>query len=232
MRSEHSGVLSTISVAMEGYPFGSIIPYIMAENGDLIIYTSDIAQHSRNMIANPKVSICIYDAHQQDSQANARVTVVATAETDAISEEIEALYFSLFPTAVEYKQAHDFRFYRLKTKRVRYIGGFGEIYWFSDEEWSKPGLPLAEQQQGAIEHMHADHADALAQIINAFTDQQAVEGDVKMLSCLAEGFHCTVNDVIRFVAFKQLVSEEYDVRHAMVELSKEARQKVISNSER
>lgn len=225
MRSEHSGVLSTISVAMEGYPFGSIIPYIMAENGDIIIYASDIAQHSRNMKANPKVSICIYDAGQQDSQANARVTVVSTAEADNVSEALQQRYFLLFPSAVAYLQAHDFRFYRLRTERVRYIGGFGEIYWFSDEEWSKPGFPLAAQQQGAIEHMHADHADALAQIVNTFTDQLAAEGDVKMLSCFAEGFHCSVNDVIRFIAFNQLVCEEYDVRHAMVELIKEARQK-------
>ena len=57
MRIQHSGILSTLSVSVAGYPFGSVTPFMMLGNGNLVIYASDIAQHARNMKADPKVSI-------------------------------------------------------------------------------------------------------------------------------------------------------------------------------
>ena len=59
MRTQHTGVLSTVSLSLKGYPFGSVTPYWMTDNGDLILYASDIAQHSRNMKADSKVSLCV-----------------------------------------------------------------------------------------------------------------------------------------------------------------------------
>ena len=75
LRQQHSGVLSTLSLSLKGYPFGSVTPYWMTEQGSLVLYASDIAQHSRNMQADAKVSLCVFDGAQDDSQANARVTV-------------------------------------------------------------------------------------------------------------------------------------------------------------
>lgn len=223
MRREHSGVLSTQSLSMKGFPFGSVVPFLMTETGDLLIYASDIAQHSRNMKADAKVSLCAYDGLQTDSQASARVTVLANAHVDEAELAAQQLYFTLFPKAKAYVQAHDFRFYLLKTERVRYIGGFGEIYWFNRSEWTESMLSLAQQQQGIIEHMHQDHADALAEIIQNNTGLAAKEHEVKMLSCLAQGFHYSYKQKIGFVPFLKEVSRSYDVRKAMVDLTKAAR---------
>ncbi|WP_395344506.1 HugZ family protein [Ningiella sp. W23] len=223
LRQEHSGVLATNSLSVKGFPFGSVVPFLMTEDGDLVLYASDIAQHSRNMKADAKVSLCVYDHAKDDSQASARVTVLAHAQADVVSESLKKLYFSLFEQAKSYVKAHDFRFYLLKTERVRYIGGFGEIYWFSRNDWTARLAKLSEQSEGVISHMHEDHGDALAEIVTAFTQHRAQENEVEMLSCFAEGFHVRYKGQVLYISYKQAVNAQYDVRKAMVDLTKTAR---------
>ena len=72
------GVLSTISLDVPGYPFGSVTPYCFDENGQLIIYISHIAQHTRNIMADPRLSLTVLeDADSDDVQARGRVTYIA-----------------------------------------------------------------------------------------------------------------------------------------------------------
>lgn len=174
LRKQHSGVLSTHSLSVEGFPFGSITPFLLTSKGDIVIYASDIAQHSRNMKSNPKVSLFIHDPSEDDSQANARVTVLGEATPDVVAQSDIDRYFRLFPQAKAYEQTHDFRFYLVKTVRVRYIGGFGEIYWLPEDLWRQSFVDIEEVEQGAIAHMHEDHADALTAIAQAA--QQKVQG--------------------------------------------------------
>nr|WP_136250970.1 DUF2470 domain-containing protein [Ningiella ruwaisensis] len=242
MRAQHSGVLSTNSLSMKGFPFGSVTPFLMSESGDLIIYASDIAQHSRNMKNDSHVSLCVHDANEQDSQASARVTVLARAVADEVSKELQHQYFSLFPQAKKYVQAHDFRFYLLKTERVRYIGGFGDIFWFSQTDWKSAAPTLQTQVKGVISHMHDDHADALvaiakAHLQNSFSNTKdnhpqllenaEEESAAEMLSCFAEGFHIAYLKHICFIPFLHQISENYDLRRAMVDLTKRARQEEL-----
>ena len=164
LRGQHSGILSTISVSVTGYPFGSVTPFMINQHGEAIIYASDIAQHARNIKADSRVSICVNDPVQSDSQASARVTLIGNASADGVNENDKARYFKLFPHAKEYEKAHDFRFYVIRIHRVRYIGGFGEIFWFENTHWYSSFLDMSDVEAGAIKHMHEDHSDALAEI--------------------------------------------------------------------
>ncbi len=182
LRQQHSAILSTHSLSVEGFPFGSITPFLLTNHGDIVIYASDIAQHSRNMKSNPKVSLFIHDPSEHDSQANARVTVLGEASVDAVAQSDIDRYFRLFPQAKAYEQTHDFRFYLIKTVRVRYIGGFGEIYWLPEDLWRQSFVDIGEAELSAIEHMHDDHADALEAIAQAH--QAAVAISVKERNAL------------------------------------------------
>lgn len=226
VREMHSGVLSTVSLSVKGFPFGSVTPYLMTEDGDLVIYASDIAQHSRNMKADKHVSVCVHDGRQDDSQASARVTILAFAEADSVDEALQAQYLALFPQAKKYVEAHDFRFYLLRTQRVRYIGGFGEIYWFDQDEWKSHTHTMASQAQGVIEHMNDDHGDALIDILQYYADISPLADSVKMLSCFAEGFHVDVDNTTIFIPFLNGISNDYDVRKAMVDLTKTSRKEL------
>ena len=77
----HYGVLSTHSQSEQGYPFGSITPYIISANGDIAIFISHLAEHSHNIQANSKVSLTIFDPTDANNPSTgARITCLANAE--------------------------------------------------------------------------------------------------------------------------------------------------------
>src|ERR1700747_1279315 len=78
---ESFGVLSTISVDLPGYPFGSVTPYCADEQGRPVIYISYIAQHTKNIVADSRVSLTVFEAQQgaTDIQAQGRVTLIGDA---------------------------------------------------------------------------------------------------------------------------------------------------------
>jgi putative heme iron utilization protein len=59
IRDPRYGMLSTLSLAESGYPFGSVTPYIINDEGDIAIFISHLAEHTHNIQANPKVSLTI-----------------------------------------------------------------------------------------------------------------------------------------------------------------------------
>ena len=161
---ESFGVLSTISVDAPGYPFGSVTPYCADEQCRPIIYISYIAQHTRNIVADTRVSLTVVErsGNSDDVQAQGRVTCIANARPVAGSEtRAQERYFRYFPSAKQYERTHDFAFFRLELVRVRFIGGFGEIYWVEPGEFMTANPFSAEQESRIIQHMNNDHADAL-----------------------------------------------------------------------
>ncbi len=153
-----SGVLSTLSVDVPGYPFGSVVPYCLDGQGNPVIYISDIAQHSKNIGHDGRVSIIIRADDGDDVQAIARLTLLADAENlEPDERELKRRYGRFFPSSGDYTQAHGFFFCRLRVIKARYIGGFGEIYWFEAEDLLLPNPFFPEEEEKAIAHMNEDH---------------------------------------------------------------------------
>jgi heme iron utilization protein len=160
------GVLSTISLDVPGYPFGSVAPYCLDENGLPIVYISHIAQHTRNIMADPRLSLTVVeeDMNSDDVQARGRVTCIANGRQVDESVEnagVSARYFRYFPSSRQYDRTHDFTFFRLELVRIRFIGGFGQIFWLDPAEFiaKNPFSPVQELQ--IVQHMNNDHAGAL-----------------------------------------------------------------------
>jgi len=84
VRSMDSGILSSMSLELPGYPFGSVAPYVMTHDGALAMYVSSIAQHTRNMQEDPKVSLTIVQQGLGNKQALGRVTVVGDARRPVV----------------------------------------------------------------------------------------------------------------------------------------------------
>jgi len=180
------GVLSTHSIDVPGYPFGSIAPYTLNHNGEPIILISSIAQHTRNIKENNKVSLTVFDPHADDPQAASRLTWIGDAESIEPSDiESRDRYLRYFPSAESYFQTHDFSFYRVALRRARFIGGFGEIYWIEPDAMLIKN-PFRETESGIIDHMNQDHQKALVHYCKVF---KAVElSAVAMTGIDSEGF--------------------------------------------
>ncbi len=131
------GVLATQSIAMPGYPFGSLVQYAFDEQGDLILYISKLAQHTRNIAKDDKVSLTVIEDDKQDIQQAGRVTIMGRLVPSQDEEKAAKIYVQFFPDSAHYQdKMHDFHFYRLTIEKVRFIGGFGDINWVVKEDFA------------------------------------------------------------------------------------------------
>lgn len=232
LRSVGVGVISSHSNNLKGYPFGSVTPYLCGSDGSVYFYISDIAQHAKNLTIDQRMSITVFEQVESgDQNTNGRVTVVGDAvpvESEQ-QEQIIDQYVRLYPEAESYRQAHDFKMWRLDVKRVRYIGGFGKIFWLEQEEWLAPESPWPyENEQGMIKHMNEDHQDAMSLMLKQHfsIDDEAPE----MSGVLIDG--CFIRSNLRnfWISFDRVCKDSTDVRKALVVLTKAARAE-LSTSE-
>jgi len=126
--------LSTLSRRHPGHPFGSLVPYALDHQGRPVILVSRLAEHTRNMEADPRVSLLAHDA-ASDPQAGARVTLLGNATPLEASDPAAARYRHLFPDSERLLALGDFSFFALEPLAVRFIEGFGSIHWISAAEY-------------------------------------------------------------------------------------------------
>ncbi|MFT4539035.1 MAG: putative heme iron utilization protein [Planctomycetota bacterium] len=223
LRSIESGVLSTMSLELPGYPFGSVTPYALTMAGKVAIYVSDIAQHTRNMAADPKVCLTVVaQAGAQNQQAVGRVTVVGDAQAvpDDQAEQVAERYFAFFPEARAYAGTHGFGFFTIAPQRVRFIGGFGKIYWVEARDWAVPAPEWSSAGSSILEHMNSDHAPALAAIARKRGVQNA--DATELVSLDVEGFHIRSGEALSYVPFPAPCLTTEQVRAGMIDLTRAA----------
>lgn len=162
------GVLSTTSKHLQGTPFGSVANYCLDRQGDILLYFSTIAEHTHNLIDDPRASLTVLAAAGGNVQAEARITVSGhVSEFTEGLEEAMARYFRYFPEAEMYSEFHDFALYRLKAESYRYIGGFGKIHWVEPSEVQVPH-PLSLQEEAyVLQHMNEDHQHNMRHYLKA-----------------------------------------------------------------
>ena len=129
LNSQHAGVLSTTSLTLGGYPFGSVTPYCIDDQGSVLILISTIAEHTKDLEADSRCSLLV-QAGADDVQAHGRVCLVGNMVALPTGHEaLHEKYYRYFPKSRDYHTAHNFNFYQLQLRSIRYIGGFGKIYW-------------------------------------------------------------------------------------------------------
>jgi len=215
---EYRGVLSTHSQSMPGYPFGSVVPYCLDDEGRPLILISRIAQHTHNLQLDGKCSLLVGERGAEDVQAVGRVTLMAEAEkiTDGVRIEAAAQrYYRYFPESESYHSAHDFDFWVLKPVRYRYIGGFGAIHWLDDVALANPFAGPAEI--GMVEHMNDDHTKAIAHYVE-LAGLPATPPAV-LVGIDSEGMHLRIGQSLYWLAFAEPCNTPTQVRQALVQLA-------------
>jgi putative heme iron utilization protein len=218
---ESFGVMSTISIDVPGYPFGSVTPYCVDRECQPIVYISTIAQHTKNILADPRVSLTIIEANSDsdDVQSRGRLTIMADAKrADRVDTDIRDRYMRYFPSAVPFDQTHDFMFFRLELVRARFIGGFGQIFWLTREELCLNNPFSPQDESRIIRHMNDDHSEALQQY--AAADHAIVPGSVRMAGIDAEGFDLLQAGRKRRFLFDRPVLSMEDARRTLADMAK------------
>ncbi|HQU15690.1 MAG: hypothetical protein B7Z66_03055 [Chromatiales bacterium 21-64-14] len=221
LRSRLNGVLSTLSVEMGGWPFGSLAPYVLDHQGTPHVLISQLAEHTRNLLADPRVSLLARAvSHGGDAQAVGRVTVLARAEPAAVGETFRRRFIRYLPEAQQYLGMGDFSFYRLNVERVRYIGGFGAIHWIGKDAFmlDMDTARLEDAETGAVAHMNADHGEAMRQYCRSMHSLECASP--RMLGIDPEGFDLdTEHGRLRF-QFPRRVAEPGELRRVLVDMAR------------
>ena len=224
LRNKEKAVLSTHSVSKEGYPFGSVTTYMTDHRGHPIIYISHLAQHTRNIKENPKLSILVSEENEDDINAGARLTLLGTIELLNDEEVVETSkkFYLQFPESRAYQNTYDFKFYRLRVEHVRYIGGFGQIYWLNLEEFLLPEPDWKENEQPAIDHMNEDHIDAMMVMCSYFKNFEAEH--IAMTHLYPDGCVLKADHKYNFfLPYSSLVKKPGEIRARLVEMTQTAR---------
>jgi putative heme iron utilization protein len=186
------GSLSTQSRKQPGFPFGSVMPYGLDDHGRPIFLISTMAMHTQNLQADPRASLLVTQEGTDGEPLGAsRVTLVGNVLPAPDAEVVEArkLYLARHSNSKYWVDFEDFSFYRMNVMDVYYVSGFGVMGWVSASEYdrSQPD-PLADSMGEIIQHMNADHKDALVLLAREFARIESQEATIVALKSLQANY--------------------------------------------
>jgi putative heme iron utilization protein len=140
--------------------------------------------------------------------------------------EARKLYLARYANSQYWVDFEDFSFYRMDVVDVYYVGGFGVMGWVSASEYdhSQPD-PLADSMAEIIQHMNADHKDALILLARVFARIESQEATMTAVDRL--GFHVRLKTQEGMrgarIAFLREVTNPAETRKVLVEMLQQAR---------
>jgi putative heme iron utilization protein len=141
-------------------------------------------------------------------------------------KEARELYLPRYENSKYWVDFEDFSFYRLDVLDIYYVGGFGVMGWVPASEYdhAQPD-PLADSAAGIIEHMNADHKDALVLLSRAFAGMAAQEAMMTSVDRLGFQLRVKTADGMRGtrIAFLREVNTPVETRKVLIEMVQQAR---------
>ena len=160
----HSGQSAGQRTADGPWPYVSFVTAACDLDGTPILLLSDLAEHSKNIAGDARISLLFADAGAGgDPLARGRVTVLGRAERTGDKRQIER-FLARHEEARGYATFKDFHFYRVEVTRAHLVAGFGRIHWIERDALLYRGNmdALANAESEILAHMNADHGEALA----------------------------------------------------------------------
>ncbi|HWK67316.1 MAG TPA: HugZ family protein [Rhizobiaceae bacterium] len=227
IRTARYGAIAVLD-PRDGAPMASRVAVATDLDGAPIILVSALSAHTGALAADPRCSLLVGEPGKGDPLAHPRISVSCRAiRLERGTEDharAERRYLNRHPKGKLYAGFPDFSFFRLEPHGASLNGGFGKAYVLDRSDLLANGpatQELAAREQGAIDHMNADHADAVAIYARQFAK---AHGDGWIITGLdAEGIDIANSDDVRRVFFPRSLAGADELRQALVELAKAGR---------
>jgi len=227
VRSARYGAIAVLDPET-GTPLASRVGVATDIDGSPLILVSMLSAHTRAIIADPRCSLLLGEPGKGDPLAHPRITLVCRAvrleRGTAEQARAERRYLNRNPKAQLYVGLGDFSLFRLEIERGSLNGGFGKAYNLTatDLLTHSPALDaLAESEQSALDHMNADHLDAISVYARHFANASG-EG-WRVTGFDADGMDIASGDEVRRIFFPQPLSDAGELRKILVEMAKAGR---------
>ena len=218
LRTTSSGILSTISKAYKGYPFGSYVTYITGPDRSIYIYASTLAQHTKNLFKDSKACLTLSrEKINDDKQNSQRLTLMGDLEPvhDDEKEYVKQRFHIFLPESKKYSKMHDFDFYKLSLVKIRWIGGFGEIAWLKNKDWKPIQPKWVKGEKHMIEHMNEDHSNVIYSSLKA--QHGIADKKSKMIALSIDGYFTKSRNKIYFIEFKYVCLNAKGYRDMLIQ---------------
>jgi putative heme iron utilization protein len=227
LRRSRQGALATL-MAGNGDPYCSLVNLASHPDGSPILLISALALHTRNLLGDARVSLMLDERSEGDPLEGSRIMLAGRAE-QAGDDDMALLrrrYLNAHPSAEVFVNFKDFSFFRIRPSGAHLVAGFGRIVDLKPAQFltdiSDAG-PLLEAEQGAIDHMNADHRDAMNLYATKLLGAEA--DDWNCTGCDPDGFDLQAGTQTLRLDFPERVSGPLELRKMLVRLAGEARAK-------
>jgi heme iron utilization protein len=227
LRRSRQGALATLMTG-SGDPYCSLVNLASDASGAPLLLISRLALHTKNILADSRVSLMLDERAEGDPLEGARIMLQGRAE-EVASDDLEIVrrrYLNAHPSAEAFVDFKDFSFFLIRPTHAHLVAGFGRILDLEPEQFLTSvadAQALLDAEQDAMDHMNADHRDA----INLYA--------TKLLGADAADWRCTGIDpggidlqtgrITLRLDFPERVTSPGALRKMLVRLAEEARAK-------
>lgn len=221
LRSIRSGALATLDP--EGTPFASLVTIATDQDGTPLMLLSRLSAHTRNLLADSRCSLLFSQGGKGDPLAHPRLTVVGRAVQTNEARARER-FLARHPKAKLYADFPDFGFFALAPASGHLNGGFAKAATLTRDELLLD-LTGAESivagERGAVEHMNADHGDALGLYAAASGAEAGLPWRLTGLD--PEGLDLMAGERTARVPYPERVTDMGSLRKSLVAMAAQAR---------
>jgi putative heme iron utilization protein len=227
LRRSRQGALATLMTG-SGDPYCCLGNLASQPDGSPILLISRLARHTKNLLADPRVSLMLDERAEGDPLEGSRIMLAGRAEQATPDAEaiLRRRYLNAHPSAEAFADFKDFSFFGVRPSGLHLVAGFGRIVDLKPQQFLTDlgdAEALLEAEQGAIDHMNADHREAT----NLYATKLlgADEADWRCTGCDPDGIDLQAGNRTLRLDFPERVTGPGELRKMLVRLAGEARVK-------
>ena len=211
---------ATLATSAHGQPFASLVTPACAPDFSLLLFLSDLSEHTRHLRADPRCSLLAAGpAAEVNPQTAPRVTVTGLAE-DIDDPLLKARYLAVHPYASLYAGFADFHLWRIKPMNALFVGGFARAVRLKSADLTPDAqavAAIAAAEAGIVAHCNQDHRSALAAIARK-------PGHWRMVCADVDGCDLAQDEQVVRIPWTAPVASAGEIRSELVRLAHEARE--------
>lgn len=211
----------------DGFPAVSRVQLSTDFDGTPVILISALSPHMAALDRVAESALLIGEPGKGDPLAHPRITLRTIAARVARDTDdharIRRRHLARHPKAALYVDFGDFAFFRLAIAGASLNGGFGKAYELTTEDLTLAGdiEGTAAIEHGAVVHMNADHADAIALYAQKLARKKP--GGWQLLTIDSEGMDLGDGDERARIFYPEPLQRAEDLRTVLKQMADMAR---------
>jgi putative heme iron utilization protein len=225
LRRSRQGALATLMPG-SGDPYCSLVNIASHPDGSPILLISRLALHTRNLLADARLSLMLDERAEGDPLEGSRIMLAGQAE-QADGDDVAMLrrrYLNAHPSSEVFVNFKDFSFFRIRPTGAHLVAGFGRIVDLKPAQFLSDisdAASLLDAEQGAVDHMNADHREAM----NLYATKLlgAKSADWRCIGCDPDGMDLQAGATTLRLDFPRRIVTPAALRQVLKQLADQAR---------